>query len=307
MLAMRLDDSGAQPELRAAETPQPEAGEGEVLVQVHAAGIIPSELLWYPTTHEKSGGQRVGAVPGHEFSGVVAGRGAGVTAWRVGDEVYGMNDWFREGAMAEYCVAGATELTRKPAKLTHPEAASVPISALTAWQGLRERCRLQPGERVLVHGGAGSVGGWAVQLARLWGAEVVATASAKDLDFVRGLGAALAIDYRAGRFEEKTGQVDVVFDGVGGETFLRSLTVLKEQGRIVTIAASSETANDERIQKSFFIVEANTGQLSEVSSLLDAGKVRALVDRVLPLAEAGSAYAGTAPRSGRGKLVAAIQ
>src|SRR4030095_12701778 len=129
------------------------------------AGVIATELRWYPTTHTKTGGDRSSAIPGHEFSGVVAALGAGTGDWAVGDEIYGMNDWFAEGATAQFCLARPASVARKPERLSHAEAASVPISALTAWQGLLERARLRAGERVLIHGGAGSVGLFAVQLA----------------------------------------------------------------------------------------------------------------------------------------------
>ena len=134
--------------------------------------------IWYPTSHTKTGEKRTAAVPGHEFSGVIAALGADVEGFEVGREVYGMNDWFADGATAEYCLAQPAAVAPKPPRLTHIEAASVPIAALTAWQGLVERARLQPGESVLIHGGAGAVGLFAVQLARLRGAHVIATASA---------------------------------------------------------------------------------------------------------------------------------
>ncbi len=171
-------------------------GANEVLVQVYAAGVTPTELLWYPTSHNKDGSERTGAIPGHEFSGVITALGAAVNGYSIGDEVFGMNDWFADGATAEYCVADTSGIARKPASLTHAEAAAVPIGALTAWQGL-ERARLQAGQRILVHGGSGAVGVFVIQMARLRGAHVITTASAQNLEFVRGLGAEHAIDYSA--------------------------------------------------------------------------------------------------------------
>ena len=141
------------------DAPIPQPGPAELLIRVLAAGVIPTELGWYPTTHTRTGQSRTGAVPCHEFSGVVTGVGADVGDLETGREVFGMNDWYSEGALAEYCVAPFFAVAPKPAALTHAEAASVPISALTAWQGLFERARLQPGERVLVHGGAAP---WAI-------------------------------------------------------------------------------------------------------------------------------------------------
>src|SRR5499433_991745 len=197
MKAMRLADSGETTALVEQNLPQPQPGRGELLIQVHAAGVTSKELLWYPTTHKKSGESRSCAIPGHEFSGVIAAVGEDTIGFDIGQEVYGMNDWFSDGAMAEYCITQSTSVAQKPPSLTHVEAASVPIGALTAWQGLFDRARLQAGEHVLVHGGAGAAGVFAIQLARLHGAHVTATVSARNLAFVSQLGAAQVIDYRA--------------------------------------------------------------------------------------------------------------
>lgn len=222
---------------------------------------------------------------------------------KLGLEVFGMNDWFSDGAMAEYCVAPASALVRKPILLSHAEAASVPISALTAWQGLLERAKIQSGERVLVHGGAGAVGAYAVQLARLHGARVIATASGEDAAFVEDLGADQVIDYRTSRFERSVSDVDVVFDTVGGETLERSWSVLKPQGRIVTIAASEEKALDARSKEAFFIVEPNQRQLTLIGEMLETRRLRPFVEAVVPLSRAPEAYAGSMLRQRRGKVV----
>jgi len=285
---------------------EPKPGAGELLVRVHAAGVIATELGWYPTSHTKTGQVRSGAVLGHELSGVVEAVGEGVGRLEVGREVYGMNDWFCDGAMAEYCVTPFFAVAPKPDRLTHVEAASVPISALTAWQGLFDRANLQPGEVVLVHGGAGSVGVFVVQLAKLHGARVVATASAWNAGLVASLGAERVIDYRGSRFEDEAGLVDVVFDTVGGETLGRSWGVLKPGGRMVTIVSEAESSTDPRIQKAFFIVEPNQKQLYEIAGMLDSGRLRTIVDSVRPLSQAPEAYTGVAPRQHRGKVVIAI-
>jgi NADPH:quinone reductase-like Zn-dependent oxidoreductase len=200
-----------------------------------------------------------------------------------------MNDWFRDGAQAEHCLARAVEVAAKPRSLDHVAAAATPISALTAWQGLVERARLSAGQRVLIHGAAGGVGIFAAQLALLRGARVVATASAHNLDFVRGLGADQVLDYRATRFED-AGDFDVVFDMVGGETLARSWSVLKPRGTMVTIAASSERTRERRERDAFFIVEANRVQLEEVARLIDSGALRVVVGAIFPLADGRSAY-----------------
>ncbi|SPF56131.1 Alcohol dehydrogenase, zinc-binding domain protein (fragment) [Candidatus Sulfopaludibacter sp. SbA4] len=195
----------------------------------------------------------------------------------------------------------------KPPRLSYVEAASVPIGALTAWQGLFDRARLRPGERVLVHGGAGAVGIFAIQLARLHGARVIATTSSPNAELVISLGAEQAIDYREQRFEEFVNEVDVVFDTVGGETLERSWGILKPGGRMVTIASTADDSLDPRVREAFFIVEPNQKQLVEIGDLADDGRLRTVVDAVVPLWRAPEAYAGQAPRHHRGKVVVDVR
>ena len=307
MKAMQVNEADQRPLLIPAELPKPEAGSSEILVHVHAAGVTPTELLWYPTTHTKSGTARMSAVPGHEFSGVIAAIGKDVQDFEVNDEVYGMNDWFSDGATAEFCITLPQNIARKPKTLTHELAATVPIGALTAWQGLFDHAKLQPGERVLIHGGAGAVGLYAVQLAHLYEAHVITTASARNAHFVRKLGAEEVIDYRTSRFEDQVGKVDVVFDGVGGETLNRSWSVLRPDGRMVTIAADSEGTTDQRVRDAFFIVVPNQKHLVEVAKQLDAGRLRAFVKTTIPMIEASAAYSGSVrDKSGYGKIVVAV-
>jgi NADPH:quinone reductase-like Zn-dependent oxidoreductase len=310
MRAMRLSKVEAgKAEFVAAEVPQPKPAAGEVLIRVHAAGVTATEVIWYPTTHAKDGSPRTNSILSHEFSGVIAEIGSDVHNFQVGQEIYGVNDWFGDGALAEYCVATPAEIAPKPAKISHPEAATVPISALTAWQGLIDRAHLQSGQRLLIHGASGGVGVFAVQLAHDLGAHVIATASARNRDFVKQLGANQFIDYASQRFEDVAHDIDVVFDCVGGETFERSFRVLKPGGRIITIAASAEAEalNDDRRKKAFFIVEPNQHQLLEVTKLIDAGKLKPVIDAVVPLADAAAAYNGTLQnRHGRGKIAVEI-
>src|SRR5262245_51925167 len=273
------------------DTPKHEPGEGEVLIGVHAAAVTPTELEWAPTWTTRAGEPRpLPVILGHEFSGEICSVGPGVTDLAPGDAVFGMNDWFRDGAQAEYCVARAADVALKPRSVDHVQAAVTPISALTAWQGLFERARLGAGQCALIHGASGGVGVFAVQLARWRGAHVIGTASASNLDFVRGLGADQVIDYRARRFEDEVRDVDVVFDTVGGETLARSWGVLKAGGKLITVAASGEQTQTQRVREAFFIVEANRSQLREMARLIDAGKIRPVVGAVFPLAEARRAY-----------------
>jgi NADPH:quinone reductase-like Zn-dependent oxidoreductase len=176
--AMEVSNTTQGDLLIAVTRPQPQPAEGELLIRVCAAGVTPTELLWYPSTHTKEGQARTGAVPGHEFSGVIAAVGEGVDEFHVGDQIYGINDWFADGATAEFCLTQPQNVALKPKSLSHELAATVPIGALTAWQGLLDRAQLQSGERVLIQGASGAVGLFAVQLAHLQGAYVMATASA---------------------------------------------------------------------------------------------------------------------------------
>lgn len=266
------------------DAPRPSPKEGEVLVRVHATAVTPTELDWPPTWHTSTGQPRALPILSHEFSGVIAAVGHGVTDLAEGAAVYGLNDWLEDGAQAEYVVARATDLALKPRSIDHTEAAVVPISGLTAWQALFDRANLAAGQRVLIHGGAGGVGSFAVQLARWRGAQVITTVSAHNANFVRELGADEVIDYKAARFEEAVRDVDAVLDTVGGETLQRSRSVLKPGGKLISVATTSKTT------EYFFYVEPNRAQLSEIARLIDDGKIRAIVDSVFPLDRAREAY-----------------
>lgn len=307
MKVMRLADK--QPtQLVEANVPQPQPGPAQVLVRVAAAGIIRTELQWYPTTHTRSGEPRTGAIPAHEFSGVVAGIGEGVTDFTIGQAVFGMNDWFEDGALAEYLVTLATSLAPAPMTLTPAEAATVPISALTAWQGLFDRGHLHPCDRVFIHGGARGVGLFAVQIAHMHGAFVVATGAPRNFDFIRRLGAHQVIDSRGTPFEQVITQpFDIVLDTVGGDALVRSLPLLKPGRFAVTITSDHEGSTDPRIKDAFFIVEPRQRQLMEIATMIDTSKLRTYVDAIVPLAQATDAYTGSpANRLGHGKLVVAV-
>ncbi len=282
---------------------QPIPKPDEVVVSVRAAGVTTTELRWYPTTHNKDGSPRVGAVPGHEFSGVVSAIGERVTGFRVGDEIMGMSDWFENGATADFCTTDEKSSILKPSTLSHVYAASVPISALTAWQGLVERAKVESGDRVLIVGAAGSVGLMAVQIARLYGCTVFGSAAASAAPQLKSLGCEETFDYRTQPFNEHLREVDVVFDTVGGDTLARAEKILAPNGRMVTIAADAEGNNDPAIQAAFFIVEAAASQLGRVVRLLEEGKLQPFVKAVLPFAEAPRVYSGSDNVTGLGKLV----
>jgi NADPH:quinone reductase-like Zn-dependent oxidoreductase len=302
MKAIRIHGSRGSERAVLEEIPTPKISAGEVLVRVHATTITPDELQWYPTWHTLKGDPRSQPVPGHEFSGEIEEITNGVTGLEEGDAVYGLNSWFIDGAAAEYCVTTPSEVAPKPKTIDHFQAAAVPISGLTAWQALLEHGKLVAGQKVLIHGGAGGVGSFAIQLAIWKGASVVTTVSEANVEFVRSLGANEVIDYRKSKFENAVKDADIVLDTVGGETLIRSFSAIKKTGRVVTVATHSESSEDSTVKDAFFIVEAKREQLIELATLIDAGKIRPFVGDVLPLEKGVQAYAA-GNKATRGKLV----
>jgi NADPH:quinone reductase-like Zn-dependent oxidoreductase len=286
--------------------PVPSLAPGDVLVRVHASGVTPSELDWPSTWLHHDGSPRTPPIiPGHEVAGVVEAVGPTVDGLAAGAEVYGLIDFRRDGADAEYVAVRAAELAPKPATLTHTQAAAAPLSALTAWQALFDHGGLQSGQRALIHGGAGGVGSFAVQLARWRGAHVAATASARDAELVRELGAHEVIDYREQRFEDAVAEMDLVFDTVGGETWERSWQVLRPGGQLVSIAVPRPPERETRDGRRaiWFVVQPNRAQLIEIGALIDGGRLRPIVSAVLPLAEGRAAYGAGHNGRGPGKTV----
>ena len=291
MRAIQLHQVSGSEALRYEDAPKPSPKDNEVLVRVHATAITPTEFAWYPTFHTPEGGARpFPIILGHEFSGVVDAIGPACKGVQVGDPVYGLSDWFIDGAQADYCLTVLANIAPKPASLDHTQAAAVPISALTAWQALIDRAQLSQGQRVLVHGAAGGVGSFAVQLAHHKRAHVIATASAANADFVAALGADEVIDYQSTPFETVVRDVDVVLDTVGGDTRNRSWGILSKSGRLVTIAADAERLTQPRVRDAFFIVEPNRVQLIEIARLIDAGVIRPIVGAVFSMENFRQAY-----------------
>ena len=294
MKAVRLHPPGGVESLRLEELATPEAGHGEALVCVHAAAITRDELEWPE--------DRLRATPSYELSGVVVAVGPGVAEVAVGDEVYALTGFDRDGAASEYALVRASFLAPKPRSLDYVESAAVPLAALSAWQGLFDHGRLEAGQRVLVHGAAGGVGHFAVQLARQRGAQVVATTSSSGLDVVRELGAAEVIDSTTTHFEEVVEPVDLVFDTAGGERLERSPTIVRPGGRVVSVA--TEPPSDvEGITAVYFVVEPNREHLLEIAALVDAGELRPRIDRVFALGEAQAAFERSLSAHGAGKIV----
>ena len=288
MRVVRLRAPGGPEQLAVEEGERPRPGPGEALVRVHAAAITRDELKW-PV-------DRLPAIPSYELSGVVEQVGPGVAGVAAGDEVFALTPFDRDGVAADYTALAAELLVARPRALGHPESAAIPLPALTAWQGLFDHGRLGAGERVLIHGAAGGVGGFAVQLARVRGAHVIGTASAANLGLVRELGAHEVVD-AATRFEDVDGPVDVVFDTAGGERLRRSPAVLRAGGRLVSVA---EEPPDGGV---FFIVEPNRDQLESIARLGDAGELRAPSVEMFPLASAREAFARSLEPGRHGKVV----
>ncbi|MER7182261.1 NADP-dependent oxidoreductase [Streptomyces hyaluromycini] len=270
------------------ELPLPHAAENDVIVRVHAAGFTPGELTWPATWTDRAGRDRTPSVPGHELSGVVTELGYGTTGLTVGQRVFGLADWTRDGTLAEYTAVEARNLAPLPADVDHVTAAALPISGLTAWQGLFDHGRLATGQTVLVHGAAGGVGSIAVQLARAAGARVIGTGRAADRDLARDLGVDTFVDLEAGRLED-IGEVDVVFDVIGGEILDRSTALVRAGGTLVTIARPV-TVRPADGRAVFFVVEPDRARLTDLAARLRDGRLRPVVGAVRPLAEAVAAF-----------------
>ncbi|MEV5570443.1 NADP-dependent oxidoreductase [Spirillospora sp. NPDC052269] len=268
--------------------PMPGPATGDVLVEVRAVGIVPDELSWPGTWADRAGRDRAPSVPGHEVAGVVAAVRYGTTGFEVGDRVVGLADWHRDGGAAEFIAIEARNLTRLPDEVSFTEAAALPISALTAWQGLFTHAGLKPGQSVLVHGAGGGTGSLIVQLAREAGARVIGTGRARDADLARELGVDEFVDLEAARFED-AGQVDVVFDTIGGDVLARSASVVRPGGVLVSITAPPPEL-PEGTRGVVFIVEPNSDQLAEIVARAADGRIRPRVGATYPLADTRAAF-----------------
>lgn len=291
MRVVRLRAPGGPEQLAVEEAGRPRPGPGEALVRVHAAAITRNELQW-PV-------DRLPAIPSYELAGVVEEAGAGVAGVGPGDDVFALTPFDRDGVAADYAVVPADVLAARPRSLNRAESAAIPMPTLTAWQGLFDHGRLAAGERVLIHGAAGAVGGLAVQLARTRDAYVIGSARAADLGLVRELGAQEAVD-AATSFEDAMEPVDLVFDTVGGERLRRSRAVLRPGGRLVSVAEEPPDGGE------YFIVEPNHVQLTTIARLADAGELRPPSVEIFPLASAREAFARSLERGRPGKVVLAV-
>lgn len=331
MLAVRLHEYGGPEVLRLEEVDKPTAGPRDVLIRVRATSVNPVD--W----KIRMGGQRniiryeLPWILGLDVSGVVEAVGAEVTRFRVGDEVWSSPRHTRPGTYAEYVAIDEREVARKPKNLTHEEAASMPLVGLTAYQCLVDKGRLREGERVLIHAGAGGVGSFAIQLAHHLGAHVITTAGARNADFVRELGADEVIDYRSANFADVCAPVDLVLDSLGEEAFADNLRVIRRGGRMsnITFDVPAHVARygtffslftlgaamvrlhvwpflKKGIQSRHVIKQCDGAELQTITDLVEAGAIRPIIDRVLPIEEVQEAHRHSASHHARGKIVLTV-
>lgn len=307
MKAIRVHDFGPVDELVVDEVDVPDPGGGEVVIRVHAAGVGPWDALI--RTGRSGVPLTLPVIPGSDVAGVVEAAGPGVGDLRPGDRVFGSTNPSFVGGYAEHTLAVAGMLAPMPHSLDFVQAAAVPVVAVTAWQMLFEYGRLAAGQTVLIQGAAGSVGACAVQLAHRAGATVIGTAGDRDLAWVRELGADRVLDYRRDRFEDAAHDVDLVIDTVGGETQLRSFSVLREGGSLVSSVSQPDQgeAATRKVSTSYFLVEVTRERLTAIGEEIDAGRLSVEVGEVLPLAEARLAHRMLegAPHR-RGKIVLSV-
>jgi NADPH:quinone reductase-like Zn-dependent oxidoreductase len=307
MKAARVLHFGPPSVIENDDLPRPEPADEQLLVRVKAAGVGPWDALVRAGKSELH--QPLPLILGSELSGIVEQIGTGVAGFGQGDEVYGATNEQFTGGYAEYALASAKMMAQKPKTLNFIQAASVPVVSVTAWQMLFDYARVTAGQTVLIHGAAGNVGAYAVQMANQAGLHVVATAASADQEYVRHLGAEKVVDYQTERFEQSVTGVDVVLDTVGGDTQQRSFRVLKPGGILVSSVSPVPEATQKRygIRAAFFYVDVTTARLNKVTELFDSGKLVTDVGTVLPLEEARVAHEmlGGAPHK-RGKIVLSI-
>ena len=304
MKAIQMKSYGGADVLSYDEVPTPEPQSDEILIRIHAAPINPIDWKiregymqdWLPL--------QLPLIPGSEFAGVVAAVGANVQAFQAGEEIYGYSSLLRGGAYAEFIVVKETEITAKPNNIDFVHAAAIPVGALTALQAF-DLTGLSAGQTVLIHAAAGGVGSMAVQIAKARGAHVIGTASARNADFVKSLGADEVIDYTMTKFEDVVKDVDVVFDLVGGDTQARSFGVLKAGGWLVSAVSppAPEESEQHGVKSAMITVQPNAAELKKVTALVEAGQLKTFVETVLPLSAARQAHDLSQSGRTRGKIV----
>ncbi|GLY83386.1 NADPH:quinone reductase [Actinoallomurus iriomotensis] len=279
------------------ERPEPPAAINDVVVEVHASGFVPTEMEWPSTWTDRADRDRTPSIPGHELAGVVTALGYGTTGLSVGQRVFGLADWHRDGTLAEYVAVEARNLAPLPGDVDFTVGASLPISGLTAWQGLFEHGRLQAGRSVLVHGAAGSVGTMVTQLAREFGAYVIGTGRAADRQKTLDFGAQEFVDLENDALED-VGGVDLVFDVIGGDIQKRSAALIRAGGTLVSVVGPTEARPTDGLAVDF-VVESDRGQLGEIVQRVRDGRLRTNIGNVATLDDAVAALNSTERRKGK--------
>ena len=307
-MALRAHARGGPEQLLYEQAPVPVPGPGEALIAVHAAAITFAELTWDLSWTTKDGRDRTPVIPSHEMSGTVAGIADGVTNVTVGDEVCGLIEFDHDGAAAEYVTVPAGEVAAKPRSVSHADTATLPLAALTAWQALVDYAAVEPGEQVLVTGGAGGVGAFAVQLAAILGAQVSATGRARDADYVRSLGAQAFVG-SGDALPAKAAGLDVIIDTVGGPVLDASYGLMRPGGRLVTLGAppSQERAKSFGVHAMFFVVTPDPAELARLAGLADHGQLRTTVSQTFPLRDGRRAFESRAQPRPPGKTVLIVR
>jgi NADPH:quinone reductase-like Zn-dependent oxidoreductase len=309
MMAARIHEFGPPDIIRFERVSRPAPGSGEVLVKVEAAGVGPWD--GWIRAGRSAVSQPLPLILGSDLCGEIVDKGLGVAELQEGDQVYGVTNAQFVGAHAEYAVASAAMISRKPASLTPVAAASVPVIAVTAWQALFDHAQLRRGQTVVIHGAAGNVGAYAVQLARRAGLRTVVTASSDDIPFLKTLGVDTAISSRTQRFEDEVRDADAVIDLVGGEIQRRSFQVLRRGGKLISAVSEPDPQLAQRhgIEAAFFLVDVTRRHLAQIADLVDGGQLTTRVGAVLPLADAREAHfmlEGVRPKP-KGKIVLTME
>ena len=309
MKAIRFHHYGGPDLLVLDEVPSPDLCAGEVLVRVQAAGVNPADYKFRAGWFKDFVKLTLPFIPGADFSGTVEQVGPGVHCFKAGDEVFGMRDVQVGGSYAQYVAVRSDAIALKPKRLSHAQAAAVPLAALTAWSALFDHAELKRGQRVLIHAASGGVGVFAVQLAKIAGTEVIATTSTDNVELVRSLGADQVIDYRIADFASTVKDIDIVLDALGGETQVRSMGVLRSGGLIVTLqppGIDAVLAKQMKVRTALVEVAANGKRIAKLASLLDDGVLTPIIDQLFPLAQAGQAHVRSESGRARGKIVLTV-
>jgi NADPH:quinone reductase-like Zn-dependent oxidoreductase len=291
------DQAAGTAGMQLAERPEPLAAINDVVVQVHASGFVGTELSWPSTWADRLGHDRTPTIPGHELAGVVTALGYGTTGLSVGQRVFGLTDWYRDGTLADYAAVEARNLAPLPGDVDFTVGASLPISGLTAWQGLFDHGRLQPGQRVLAHGAGGAVGSMVIQLAREFGAYVIGTGRAADRQPALDFGANEFVDLDNDALED-VGEVDLVFDVIGGDIQKRSARLVRPEGILVTVVGPPEARPADGLAVDF-VVESDRAQLNEIVQRVRDRRLRTNIGTVASLDDAVAAFNATERRRGK--------